>query len=121
MTDGIALERRYRVSSADGEMGSVSVGTGEPAAAADAWVDVVTPTVTLTATPKPGYKFVGWTGGISGGDPTAAMATFTVTGARWANLKPNPSPRTVRRWHALRPKFYPPDSRECVLDRAFVV
>ncbi|MCQ2391183.1 MAG: hypothetical protein MJ240_07150 [Kiritimatiellae bacterium] len=86
-TDGIALERRYRVSSFDGEMGTVSVEAGEPAAVADAWVDVVTPTVRLTATPRPDHRFVGWTGGISGGDLTAAKGTFTLTGDVRAEFK----------------------------------
>ena len=79
-TDGIALERRHRVSSAQAEWGTVSAGAGAAAASVDAWVDVLTPTATLTATPKPGYKFVRWTGAVSGVDLTSATGTFTVTG-----------------------------------------
>ena len=79
--EGIALEQKFAVTSADATMGLVSVGDGEPAASADCWVEKAVPTmVKLTAVPAKDYKFVRWEGAITGDDLKAATGTFAVSG-----------------------------------------
>lgn len=92
-TDRIVTARfstPYRLSATvtgDGYVAATAIGFGcPPTCVADVDSDT---TVTITATPKPGAEFVGWTGACSGATPTCtvAMTTAKSVGAQFTTAK----------------------------------
>lgn len=87
LSNGISMERRRVAGVNDPTMGKVRAGDGEAGTSVDCWVDGATETVTLTAIPAEGCKFVRWRGAITGGDLRKSTGVFTVTGDVTAEFK----------------------------------
>lgn len=79
--------KKYKVSAAAGEGGSVSIKNGSSEVTSDTEVEANT-SLTFTATPSEGYEFVNWTDATSNKE-VSTNATYTATVTAAISLKAN--------------------------------
>lgn len=81
VTDGVRLERRHSVSTADPRLGLVSADGGAAVADAAIWVDHDAPSrVKVSAVPARGCRFIRWVGAVAPEDGRVQSGNLLVSG-----------------------------------------